>query len=233
MTAVAEKTIICPDSPTGSHVYGNPFDVKDGAGTIRCRYCATEKLAVTYPEDIKDPKIKRWAFTKNAGSKGAIPRDKPISTEEKENEGVIMPGYTEEEYMELLRDNPDLAKRNGLSNVQKMRIDTISPGVSEEDFQRRQIKDLQELGFLVHAERPARTKTGYVTPIQGDPGWLDIFAVHPVRHVILIIENKSKAGRLSPFQEKWVIALSGCHGVRTMVVRPEDWKGILTEIKED
>ena len=144
-----------------------------------------------------------------------------------------MPSFTEEEYLELLRDNPDLAKRNEQDNVQKMHSDIIGPDISEEDFQCRQIKDLQELGFLVHAERPARTKTGYVTPIQGDPGWLDIFAVHPVRHVILIIENKSKAGRLSPFQEKWVIALSGCQGVRTMVVRPEDWEGILTEIKED
>jgi hypothetical protein len=50
-------------------------------------------------------------------------------------------------------------------------------------------------------------------------------------HEILIIEDKSKAGSLSKFQEKWIIAYAGCPAVKVLVARPEDWAELLVIIK--
>jgi len=129
---------------------------------------------------------------------------------------------------ELMEKNKDLAKANGLVQV-KPPPSVVSTDASEADFQGKLIKALKDNAWLVHAERPARSGKGWVTPIQGNSGFPDLIAVKPP--AILVIENKTKSGRLSPEQEKWVIAFSAC-GVKVLVARPEDWESILKIIEE-
>lgn len=105
----------------------------------------------------------------------------------------------------------------------------IAGNMSEAELQDNIIAMAKQYGWLVHAERPAVNQRGkWVTPIQGDKGFPDVFGVKPPR--ILIIEDKSKAGSLSAAQEKWIIALAGCPAVKVMVARPENWEEILAVI---
>jgi len=138
--------------------------------------------------------------------------------------------YTEDELAEAMRRNPDLKIAGQASG----RIERLSgqvpvpatlpvvPRQSEAIHQVKVIKLLRENGWLVHAERHAWTKKGYRTPIQGDAGWFDIAAIHPIKHEVLLIELKSDGGKLSSFQEKWVLAANQCIGVKVMILRPED-----------
>ena len=75
--------------------------------------------------------------------------------------------------------------------------------------------------------RPARTKAGWVTPIQGYlcEGWPDVFLCRG--HRLVCAELKSEAGKVTPKQTAWLLALGGA-GVEVFVWRPSD----LEKIKE-
>lgn len=145
-----------------------------------------------------------------------------------------MPHLSAEELAAIFNQNPDLAERNQPSRkTGQLPVPPVSLPAPEKDFQARLIKELQGNGWLVHAERPAMSKSGnYSTPIQGDKGFFDIIAIHLELGKILLIECKSGGGKLSKFQEQWFLAASKCRGVITLVVRPEDWEEILTIIQE-
>ena len=97
--------------------------------------------------------------------------------------------------------------------------------LAEADFQRTLIEYLEWNGWKVHAERPARTKDGWVTPIQGDKGFPDVIAVKGKR--VLAIELKSeKAKYLTTAQWDWLEAF-GKAGVEVYAWRPSDWENIV------
>lgn len=95
---------------------------------------------------------------------------------------------------------------------------------SEADFQRTLIEYLQWHGWKVHAERVARTKSGWVTPIQGDPGFPDIVAAKGA--CLIIAELKSDKGILTQEQYDWLEAL-GRAGAEVFYWKPEDWDEIV------
>ena len=103
---------------------------------------------------------------------------------------------------------------------------------SEADFQKRVIKLLQDNGWLVHAERPARSAKGWVTPIQGQAGWPDIAAIHPVEHLFWLLELKAETGKLNAGQEKWLLAASQCRIDAVIILRPSDFADFEEKIKE-
>ena len=96
----------------------------------------------------------------------------------------------------------------------------------ERAFQDQVIALAQTLGFKVHAERHARTKTSWRTPVQGDPGWLDLFLAHPLTENIIVLELKVKSYRLPPHQKAWHDTLRAC-GLTVFVKRPQDWDWIV------
>lgn len=97
---------------------------------------------------------------------------------------------------------------------------------SETEFQVAIVRLARQMGYLVHAERPARTQHGWATPIQGVAGWPDIALIHPERHVLHLWEAKTERGRLRPEQAAWLAALATCPGVDARVVRPSDWDAL-------
>lgn len=76
------------------------------------------------------------------------------------------------------------------------------------------------LGWRVHAERPARTKDGWVTPVQGDPGWPDVVLLKGSR--CIVAELKSAKGRTTIDQDDWLEAFRQVPGIETYVFRPKD-----------
>jgi len=90
---------------------------------------------------------------------------------------------------------------------------------SEAQFQEAVIEFARLHGWLVHAERPARSDKGWRTPVQGDAGFPDLVLARG--SVTLVWELKSEKGKRSPEQEKWWKALDSC-----TLVRPRDWPWI-------
>lgn len=102
---------------------------------------------------------------------------------------------------------------------------------SEAEFQAAIVALARRLGYLVHAERPARTQHGWVTPIQGVAGWVDLALIHPERKVLHLWECKTQRGRPTPEQLAWLAALARCTSVDARLFRPSDWD-TLTRVLE-
>lgn len=95
--------------------------------------------------------------------------------------------------------------------------------MNEAEFQSGVIEYARLRGWMVHAERPARTKSGWVTPIQGDAGWPDLVLTRGGR--LLFIELKGARGKVSEAQAVWHSALR-LTGHPVLVWRPDDWPEI-------
>ncbi len=101
----------------------------------------------------------------------------------------------------------------------------------EREFQ-NQILELAELyKWRVHAERPARTKDGWRTPIQGEPGFPDLVLVRGSR--LILAELKSDKGKVSDDQELWLKAFAQVCVVETGVWRPRDWEDIVQVLQKE
>ena len=94
------------------------------------------------------------------------------------------------------------------------------PALLEEELQAAVVDLARWRGWLIHAERPARTARGWVTPVQGHVGWPDLVLLSTDR--LLVVELKSDRGRLSADQERWLTALRGHGHVEVAVWRPSD-----------
>ena len=89
--------------------------------------------------------------------------------------------------------------------------------MSEADLQDSVIELAQTLHWRVTHFRPAKTKKGWRTAIQGDPGFVDLVLAKGGR--VLHIELKSAIGTLSAEQKSWRDAL----GETWRLWRPEQW----------
>lgn len=99
--------------------------------------------------------------------------------------------------------------------------------MSEPEFQAAVIEAARLLGWRVAHFRPARTRRGWRTPVQGDGrGFPDLVAVHPGRGVLLVRELKAGGrAKLSREQAAWLADFEAC-GVDVGVWRPDDWDEI-------
>lgn len=81
---------------------------------------------------------------------------------------------------------------------------------TEREVQDTVIAIARMCGWRVAAFRPAQTKHGWRTPVQGDgKGWPDLHLSHPDRG-IFYRELKSPTGRLSDDQQAWGEHLTAC-----------------------
>jgi hypothetical protein len=102
--------------------------------------------------------------------------------------------------------------------------------ISERDFT-DQILDLAKLlGWTRAHFRPAMTKHGWRTPVQGDGvGFPDLILVRPPR--LIAAELKTKVGKLRPEQTAWLDLLRACPGVEVHVWRPADFDDITATLR--
>lgn len=94
--------------------------------------------------------------------------------------------------------------------------------MNEPDFQTAIIELAQWAGWKVHHCRPVGTRSGYRTPIQGDPGFPDLVLAR--RGVVIMAEVKGPRGRLDGSQKSWK------HEAGSEVWRPADWDGIVARL---
>lgn len=82
--------------------------------------------------------------------------------------------------------------------------------VKEDPFKDAVIHLAMLLGLLVHHGRPARTKDGWRTPIQGHAGYPDLTLAGAGG--IIFAELKTATGRLSPEQKIWQARIEAAGG---------------------
>ena len=98
----------------------------------------------------------------------------------------------------------------------------------EKHFQQKVITVAQYYGWLVQHTRAVNSEGRWMTPISGDPGFVDLTLVHPTRGLIFA-ELKSDRGKVSPHQASWIEALgeyAECH-----VWRPKDMHTIVHRLQ--
>lgn len=94
--------------------------------------------------------------------------------------------------------------------------------ISESEFADWVLDVARMYGWRSAHFRPARTKTGWRTPVQGDgAGFPDMILLHPRCDFGLALELKRETGRTTPEQEAWISAFRRTGWV-AMVVRPGD-----------
>ena len=107
-------------------------------------------------------------------------------------------------------------------------VSSVGPALScsEAAFTDLVVETARRFGWLVSHPRPARTKDGWRTAVQGDAGYPDLTMVHRV-HGVVFAELKMARGRLAPAQDAWITELRAA-GATVFVWRPADWVEILS-----
>jgi len=102
--------------------------------------------------------------------------------------------------------------------------------MTEAELQEAVIELAGWYGYLIHHDRPARTKDGtWKTHIQGTPGFPDLVLAHPDTGHIIFAELKSKRGKTTDNQAQWLRALAvpsnndRLDRTRTFLWTPDDW----------
>ena len=88
----------------------------------------------------------------------------------------------------------------------------------------------RRLGYLVHAERPARTATSWRTPVKGDAGWPDLVIAGHGR--LWIVELKRKPNRLDPRQVEWNRRLTAAGVDARVVWVPSGQQALIDELTD-
>lgn len=110
---------------------------------------------------------------------------------------------------------------------------TIARAMSEDDLKAAVLDACSAYGWLVHHDRPARSRRDgqdrYSTPVEGDAGFPDLVLSHP-KHGVLFRELKSERGRLSDDQQVWLAALAD-GGANVAVWTPTSWVDGLVDLE--
>lgn len=115
-----------------------------------------------------------------------------------------------------------------MGRKQDLSIAEYVKSANESDFTETVIELAQWTGWLVHHDRPARTKDSWRTAVQGDAGFPDLVLAKAGR--VIFAELKSNSGVVSSAQREWLSALGWGRTnddhpprrIRTFVWRPSD-----------
>ncbi len=103
----------------------------------------------------------------------------------------------------------------------------------EESFQTAVIDFAKLHGWRVAHFRPARTASGWRTPVAADgKGFPDLVLLHSQSSRIVVAELKSEKGKLSNEQSDWLDDFEACN-VPAYVWKPTDWVEIEQVLDQD
>lgn len=102
-----------------------------------------------------------------------------------------------------------------------MTIARLNPNITEREFTETIVELAKFYGWRVAHFRPAWDRGHWKTPMSGDPGFPDLVLAR--NGVVVFAELKTKDGRTSLSQRKWMEALGQCY-----LWRPKDIEQIRT-----
>ena len=82
---------------------------------------------------------------------------------------------------------------------------------TERDFARWLNDAAKMFGWRFAHFRPARTKYGWVTPMEGDKGWPDYVLLRPPRLILAELKRAARASSIEPEQKTWLRQLGQVH----------------------
>lgn len=101
--------------------------------------------------------------------------------------------------------------------------------MTEAELQDAVLEAAQQFGWLRAHFRPAKTKHGWRTPVQGDgKGFPDLLLVRGDR--MIAAELKSDGGVVTAEQQAWIDAFGVVPGCEAYVWRPVDWPDPIAQI---
>lgn len=125
--------------------------------------------------------------------------------------------------------NKGLEKASSVPRTQAREGIKTTVRVSHQHLVDRIVKEAHLRHWLVAYYRPARTKTGWRTPVGADgQGCPDLFLVRPPQ--IMIMEVKIPPDKVSRYQERWIKLLEACPSIKVMVCTPSDWDKIVKSL---
>lgn len=101
--------------------------------------------------------------------------------------------------------------------------------ITEADFLLQIIALAVVYHWKVHHVRPAWSKKGWRTPVQGNVGYPDLTLVRAPR--VIVAEVKTDRGSLTREQKEWLDAFRNCPGVETYVWKPRHWNDIVKALR--
>ena len=105
---------------------------------------------------------------------------------------------------------------------------TANPLPIETQYEDTIVEAAIAAGWLVHAERSARTNRGHRTPIKGIAGYPDLTIVGYGR--LIVIELKRKPNKPSPAQFRWLGEMLAAGVDARLVYVPEGLNALLAEL---
>lgn len=111
--------------------------------------------------------------------------------------------------------------------------------VREDDWKRTVIEAAKLFGWRYAHFRPARTKYGWTTAMEGHKGFPDLVLVRPPRLILAELKPTAVGRRPSEVtvpseeQQEWLRQLGLVAGVETYLWRPEDLNEILLLLGKD
>jgi len=104
------------------------------------------------------------------------------------------------------------------------------PRLTEKAFLGMVVQLARLHGWLVMHQRPARTRGGWRTAVQGDPGFPDLVLLRD--GVLIVAELKADDGLLTAAQKRWLEAFRAA-GIGGGVWRPRDFALIELTLRRD
>lgn len=105
--------------------------------------------------------------------------------------------------------------------------------ITEAEFMAQVIELARVLGWHWAHFRPAQTRHGWRTPVQGPlgAGFPDLVLVHPRKQRVVYLELKSEKGKLSAAQGivHGILLAAGCE---VYVWRPNDWDEVVAVLRD-
>lgn len=93
--------------------------------------------------------------------------------------------------------------------------------LTEEQWKQQVLQMAVLFGWLAHHDRPARTKDGWRTAIEGDAGFPDLCLAREGRVIFAELKSDDPRSKPSPEQQTWLHHLAG-PGQEAYVWRPRD-----------
>ncbi len=106
----------------------------------------------------------------------------------------------------------------------------------ESDWKTRVIDAAKLFGWRTAHFRPARTKYGWRTAMEGDTGFPDLVLVKPPRLILAELKRgkaTTKAGKPSDEQAEWLRQLGSVPGVEAYCWTPEQWQEVYLTLAKD